>query len=79
MHWLETKARGKRQFIRLSVLRSLIFWAILVPVLGVANHPLLSSLRWEIYMGLILLPIFLLDGYLAGGWQWKDLEKKFLE
>jgi hypothetical protein len=79
MRWLDTKARGKNRFIRLSMLRSFMFWGIVISGLGFLDRSRMSSLRSELYLDLILLPIFLLEGYLAGGWQWKDLEKKFPE
>jgi hypothetical protein len=38
----------------------------------------LFSLQFVV-VWLIMLPIFLLGGYLAGSWKWKDLEKRFPE
>jgi hypothetical protein len=76
IRWLNTKARGKNRFIRLSILRNFVFWTILILGLSVLTR---SHVLSELYLDLIFLPIFLLEGYLAGGWQWKDFEKKFTE
>jgi hypothetical protein len=35
--------------------------------------------RSALFTGLIILPIFLLGGYLTGSWKLKDLEKKYPE
>jgi hypothetical protein len=45
-----------------------------VEVFGNHGHP--SSLQFVV-IWVIMLPIFLLGGYLTGSWKWKDLEKKY--
>jgi hypothetical protein len=79
-YWLQTKARGKNRFIWREALFSLPIW--LVVVVGVptfTGNPHSFSVRSALFTGLIILPIFLLGGYLTGSWKWKDLEKKYPE
>ena len=77
-HWLQTKELGKTRFIWRQVLFSLLSWLTLMPALyWLEGHQLYSSVRSEIFAGLIMPPIFLLGGYLEGLWRWTDLEKKY--
>jgi hypothetical protein len=35
---------------------------------------------WSVALtALVMLPVFLLGGYLSGNWKWSDLEKKYPE
>jgi hypothetical protein len=53
-----------------------MFWLIVLPAVEVfAVH--VSSLRLIVSSGLIMLPVFLLGGYLTGRWRWDDFEKKY--
>jgi hypothetical protein len=52
----------------------------LAPIVEVfGDHVHSFSVRKTLFLYNITLPIFLLEGYLTGGWIWKDLEKKFPE
>ena len=72
--WLLAKARGRNRFIwRRGVLPTLLISLIVafgVEVFG--SHASSYSL-----LGLIIVPIALLGGYLEGSWKWKDFEKKY--
>jgi len=55
---------------------SLLVWLIVLPLVErfpERTHPF-SRTFFIIRFG--MLPIFVVEGYLAGGWRWKDLEKK---
>jgi len=73
--WLEVKAAGKARFVRRGMMGSLVFG--LVVLLGLAFFDSSHSLRESIVPSLVMLPIFLLGGYLTAVWQWQDLEKKY--
>ena len=75
-YWLQTKEQGRTRFIRLEVLRSVLFWLVLMPVLDLFGTPR-SPWRFTVLVNLITLPIFVLGGYLEGRWRWADLEKKY--
>jgi hypothetical protein len=77
-HWLQTRTRGRSRFIWRQVLSTLLLGLIVVlgvEALRVRPHPF--SLRSTILTSLLMLPIFLLGGYLTGRWKWQDLEKKY--
>ena len=78
-YWLDAKARGRTRFIWREAIGSILIWLIVLPAVEVfGNHGHLFSLQFVV-VWLIMLPIFLLGGYLAGNWKWKDLEKRFPE
>jgi len=79
-YWLETKARGKRRFIWRDVRFTLLICLVAaVGVPALTGPPHSFSARSAVLVGLIILPISLLGGYLTGIWRWKDLEKKYPE
>jgi len=78
-YWLAVKARGRMRFIwRDKVLESLFMWFVVT--LGLAlfvdRH---SFSERDVFIYLIMLPIWLLGGYLNGVWRWKELDKKYSE
>ena len=50
-----------------------------VAVLGNHENSFFASVRSIAFPALVLFPLCLLGGYLAGRWKWKDFEKKYLE
>ena len=79
-YWLQTKAQGKNRFIWRAVLGHILTWFVVVLVVEVfGDHRQSFSVRSSMLPGLIMLPIFLLGGFLNGHWQWKDFEKKYTE
>jgi hypothetical protein len=78
-YWHQIKAAGRRRFIwRDEVLGSFFFWLILMPSLALFGHRQPFSAT-NVFIDLIILPIFLLGGYLSGVWRWKELDKKYPE
>jgi hypothetical protein len=77
-NWLERKARGKRRFIWREAIGSILIWLVVPPAVQVFDHGHLFS-RQFLVIWFVMLPIFLLGGYLTGSWRWKDLEKKYPE
>jgi hypothetical protein len=75
--WLEAKAAGKTRFVRRGMVGSLVLGVIVL--LGLALFDSSHSFRESIVPSLVMLPIFLLGGYLTAVWQWQDLEKKYPE
>jgi len=75
--WLEAKAAGKARFVRRGILGSLVNGAVVL--LGLALLDPSHSFRDRIVPAFVVLPIFLLGGYLTSVWQWQDFEKKFPE
>ena len=74
-YWLDAKARDKTRFIWRDAIGSILIWLIVLPAVQVfGNRGPLLSLQFGV-IWLILLPIFLLGGYLTGSWKWKDLKK----
>jgi hypothetical protein len=53
-------------------------WLILMPALALFGdrHPFSAS---NVFIDLIMLPIFLLSGYLNGVWRWNEMDKKYPE
>ena len=78
-YWLGARARGKTRFLWREAMGSLLIWLIVIPAVEVFQyHGHLFSLQF-VGIWLIMLPIFLLGGYLTGSWKWKDFEKKYPE
>lgn len=80
--WLQAKALGKRRFISREMLWSLPLWfaiAFGVPAIDAYRNHSHISLQSIAFIGLIILPVYLLGAYLTAGWKWKDLEKKYPE
>ena len=75
-YWLQTKEQGRTRFIRREVLGSVLFWLVLMPVLDLFGTQS-SPWRFTALVNFIILPIFVLGGYLEGRWRWADLEKKY--
>lgn len=76
-YWLDAKARGKKRFVWREATGIILIWFVVLPAVEVfVDHGHLFSLHF-LNIWLIMLPIFLLGGYLNGSWKWKDLEKKF--
>lgn len=75
--WLETKAAGKARFVRRGMLGSLVIG--LVVLVGLALFDSSHSFSESVVPSLVMLPIFLLGGYLTAVWQWQDFEKKHPE
>ena len=78
-YWQQIRAQGKHRFIWREMIGTLVIWLVVLPVVewyGGHEHPFSGQffLIW-----FLLLPIFLAEGYLRGGWKWKDLEKKYPE
>jgi hypothetical protein len=76
--WQQAKAGGKSRFIfSQGIVPTLLIWLIVLPTIDFfvdRNFPF----SWRsIGLNLMILPIFLLGGYLEGRWKWKDLQKKF--
>jgi hypothetical protein len=78
-YWLDAKARGKTRFILRESMVNILIWLVVLPAVEVfGNHEHLFSLRFLV-IWLVMLPIFLLGGYLTGSWRWKELERKYPE
>ena len=78
-NWLERKARGKTRFIWREAIKTILIWLIVLPAVQMFQyHGRLFSPQFFL-IWFIMLPIFLLGGYLTGRWRWKDLEKKYPE
>ena len=75
--WLEAKAGGKARFVRRGMVGSLVLGSVVL--LGIALSDSSHSLRESVVPSLLMLPIFLLGGYLAAVWQWQDFEKRYPE
>jgi hypothetical protein len=78
-YWLQVKAREKNFLVRQEMLGSLLLWLVITAVDALTSHPHSFSLRSILFPSLIMLPIFLLYGYLNAGWRWKDSKKKHPE
>lgn len=78
-HWLVVKGRGKTRFVCREAIKTILIWLIVLPAVQVFQyHGRLFSQQF-LLIWFIILPIFLLGGYLTGTWRWKDLEKKYPE
>ena len=76
-YWQETKAAGKGRFVRRGMLGS--FVKAVVILIGLALFDRSHSARADFLISLIVLPIFLLGGFLTAHWRWQDLQKKYPE
>ena len=77
-HWQYIKAAGKGRFVRRWMLGSLVSGVVILLGLALLDRSPLHSARVDFLM-VIVLPIFLLVGYLTANRRWQDLEKKFSE
>jgi hypothetical protein len=73
--WLHAKEQGRKNFILREVLKNVLLWAVIVPMVILSDRPHSFSVREIIPLAIFMLPIFLLGGYLSGRWKWKDFEK----
>lgn len=76
-YWFQAKAAGRNRFIRREVLENLLFWLISITALDLfvfRNRPFSTQ---SVLIDLIMLPVFLLEGFLRGKWRWRDLDKKY--
>lgn len=78
-YWLETKAAGKRRFVRRGMLASLVEGIVILLALAFLDRSPSHSMKTDFLTSLIVLVIFLLGGYLTANWQWQDLQKKYPE
>jgi hypothetical protein len=78
-HWQATKAAGKGRFVRRGVLGSFVNGLVILLALALLDRSPSHSLKADVLISLIMLPIFLLGGYLTAHWQWQDLQKKYPE
>jgi hypothetical protein len=78
-YWQETKAAGKGRFVRRGMLGSFVSGLVILLGLAWLGRSPVHSPKTEFLTSLIMLPIFLLGGYLTAHWQWQDLQKKFPE
>jgi hypothetical protein len=77
-YWLQTKQRGRTRFVWREVRASLLFWLILMPALdALVDHPPFRSFRLMVLIDLMMIPIFVIGGYLERRWKWNNLEKKY--
>jgi len=53
-------------------------WLLVTLGVGLFDDRLRLS-KQNIFIYLIMLPIFILGGYLNGIWRWKELDKKYSE
>lgn len=75
-HWLQIKARGKHSFKKREMFQTVVLGVVILVVVGLLAKPRLTASE-ILVTSLIMLPIFLLGGYLSAGWKWNDLEKKY--
>ncbi len=77
--WQQARAAGRDRFILRQVLYVLVFGLILMPTLdsfAFKTNPLSAQ---SLAIDLVLLPVFVLGGYLEGKWGWQDFEKRYSE
>ena len=70
---LMTDETGRSRFIWRRMLYSLAFWLILMPLLDLLVFKTDPLSLQNIVIDFILLPVYLLGGYLEGKWKWQDL------
>jgi len=78
-YWFRVKPAGRKRFIwRDHVIASFLVWLTMALGLDLFrdNAPSFSASKL-VFIDLFSLPIFLLGGYLNGGWRWKQLIKKY--
>ena len=78
-YWQETRAAGKGRFLRRGVLGSLVTGLLILLVLTLRHSYLRTFQITDLLAYLVVLPVFLLGGYLTAVWQWQDFEKKYPE
>jgi hypothetical protein len=78
-YWLQIKEKGKNRFIWREMLGSLLFWFVVPPAVELLGGYQQAFSGQFFLIWFLVLPIFLVGGYLTGGWRWKDLEKKYPE
>ena len=78
-YWAQTKAEGKRRFILREMVFNIILWPGITAVVGFTDRPRPISVRSVASTAIVMLPVFLLGGYLSGKWKWSDFEKKYPE
>jgi hypothetical protein len=75
-YWHLARERGKGRFILREMLGAFLQWAVLATAfLLFRDRPF--TLQSIVLVDVVLLPVFLLWGYLNAGWKWNELEKKF--
>ena len=72
--WQAAKATGKTQFLVRGVVGSLATGLIILLGLALLRT---QTFRLGIVLALVMLPIFVVGGYLTASWQWQDFEKKY--
>ncbi len=77
-YWAHTKAQGKRRFIVREMAFNIILWLGITGVLPFTDRPVRTP-RSVASMAVVMLPIFMLGGYLSAKWKWSDFEKKYPE
>jgi hypothetical protein len=70
---------GRDRFIWRQMFYVLVFGLILIPILDLLAFKTNPLSTQNVVIDLILLPVFLLGGYLEGKWRWQDFEKKYSE
>jgi len=78
-YWAQTRAQGKRRFILREVVFNIILWLGITAVVGFTGLSRPFSVRSVALTAVVMLPVFLLGGYLSGQWKWSDFEKKYPE
>lgn len=74
----ELKVKGKSHLLKQELLSNLVLWFVIMVGTGWVDSPHLKTLaHYFLFPGSVMLPIFLLYGYLNAGWRWKDLSRKF--
>ena len=73
--WVRDKQAGRRRFIFREILRSLLLWLGIGIVLPLADRS--HSWRYDFSVGLAIIPVFVLGGFLTGKWRWKELIEKY--
>ena len=77
-NWEYIKARGKRRFVRQEILFTTLLGFGVTLIVQLVDHGTRAfSLRETITLGLMVLPIWLLGGYLSAVWKWRGFEKKY--
>ena len=77
LYWAQTREQGKRRFILREMVLNIILWLGITVVLGFTERP--ASVQSIASLAIIMLPVFLLGGYLSAKWKWSDFEKKYPE
>jgi len=74
-YWLHIKSRGKGFLVHREMLGCLLLWFVMSAAQVFVDRN--RSLRPALFACLIMLPIFVLYGYLNAGWKWRDLQNKY--